>query len=208
VKIDLWAELKGIYTPSAREPELVKVPTLVYLAVDGVGDPATSSVFREAIGALYAMAYTAKFMLKKGSAIDFRVMPLSGLFHAQDPAVYLEDRRHEWTWTLMIPVPSVVTAAVVKKTRTEIERKKGPVPAIDLVRRQVVREGLSAQILHQGPYAAERPTIERLHAFIAQEGLTFAGSHHEIYLSDPNRTAAQKLRTIIRQPVKKAATKA
>jgi hypothetical protein len=204
VKIDLWMEHREVYSPSAKAPELVRVPPLAYLAVDGVGDPATSPAFREAIGALYALTYTAKFALKGQSGVDFRIMPLSGLFYAEDPSAFLEGRKREWSWTLMIPVPSVVTAAVVKKAKAELVRKKGSVPAIELVRRQVVREGLCAQILHRGPYAEEKPTIQQLHAFISQEGLTFAGGHHEIYISDPNRTAPQKLKTIIRQPVKKA----
>ena len=205
LKIDLWTEHKDMYSPSAKAPQLVKVPPLTYLAVDGAGDPNTSASFRNAIGALYSLAYTLKFTFKKESAIDFRVMPLSGLFHAKEPSVFLEGRKDEWTWTLMIPIPSLVTAAAVKKAKAEILRKKGDMPSLDLVRRQVVREGLSAQVLHVGPYAAEKPTIDALHAFIREKGLTFAGSHHEIYVSDPNRSAPQKMKTIIRYPVKKEA---
>ncbi len=203
VKIDLWTEHRDVYSPSARAPELVKVPAMVCLAVDGAGDPNTSAAFRDAIGALYGLAYTLKFSFKKESGVDFRVMPLSGLFHAEDPSVFLEGRKGEWTWTLMIPVPSVVPAAAVKKAKGELTRRKGTVPALDLVQRRIVREGLSAQILHKGPYSEERPTIEKLHAFIREKGLAFAGSHHEIYLSDPNRSAPQKRKTIVRQPVKK-----
>ncbi len=204
-KIDLWAEHKEVYSPSAKAPELVRVPALSYLAVDGKGDPNTSSAFRDAIGALYTVAYTAKFMLKKEKGTDFRVMPLSGLYHAEDPSVFLEGRKDEWSWTLMIPVPSAVTASVVRKAKAEAAAKKGAVPALELVRRQVVKEGLCAQILHIGTYAEERRTIEGLHAFLRERGLTFAGSHHEIYISDPNRTAPEKMRTIVRQPVKKPA---
>jgi hypothetical protein len=205
VKIDLWTEHKEVYSPSAKAPQLVTVPPLVYLAVDGSGDPSTAPAFREAIGALYALAYTMKFAFKKESGLDFRVMPLSGLYHADDQAGFPADRRDEWKWTLMMPVPAVVTAAIVKRTKAELTRRKGPVPALDLVRRQVVKEGLSAQILHIGPYSAERPTIEKLHAFILENGFTFAGSHHEIYLSDPGRSAPERMKTIIRHPVKKQA---
>lgn len=203
-KIDLWTEHKDIFRPSAKQPQLVKVPPLVYLKVDGQGDPNTAPAFQQAIGALYGLAYALKFFLKKRKGVDFRVMPLSGLFHADDPAVFLAGKKHEWKWTLMIPIPSLISAADVEKARAEAMARKKASPALPLVRRETVREGLCAQILHQGPYQAERPTIEGLHAFMREKGLTFSGPHHEIYISDPNRTAPEKLKTIIRQPVKKA----
>ena len=131
-------------------------------------------------------------------------MPLSGLFHADDPTVFVTGRKREWKWTLMIPVPSQVSAADFKAALREAESKKKASPALPLARRRVVREGLCAQILHLGPYAAERPTIERLHLFILEKGLAFAGPHHEIYISDPGRTAPAKTKTIVRQPVRKA----
>jgi hypothetical protein len=202
-KIDLWAQKKNVYSPRAGIPELVKVPALTYLAVDGSGDPNTSSGFRDGIGALYGLAYTSKFMLKKEKGVDFRVMPLSGLYHADDPQAFLSGSKREWKWTLMIPVPSVVSEAVLKKARAQVEEKRGPNPALGRVRKVVVREGLAAQILHIGPYAEERPTIEKLHAFIREKGLVAAGAHHEIYLSDPNRAKPEKMKTIVRQPVRK-----
>ncbi len=202
-KIDLWTKHKDVYSPSARTPELVKVPSMVYLAVDGRGDPNKAPAFREAIGALYGLAYTVKFSMKQERGLDFRVMPLSGLFHADDPSVFLEGRKDEWSWTVMIPVPPLVTAAAMKKGKAELVARKGPVPALDLVSRRVFKEGLCAQILHRGPYSAEKPTILMLHQFIREKGLEFGGSHHEIYVSDPNRSAPQKMKTIIRQPVQK-----
>jgi hypothetical protein len=204
MKIDLWTENKKLFSPKAGKPELVRVPPFTYLMVDGAGDPNTSAAFRDAIGALYSLAYTLKFGLKKKKGLDFRVMPLSGRFHAEDPRVFLEGRKQEWKWTLMLALPSAVTAADLKAARTEAQARKNASPALPLVRREVLREGLCAQILHLGPYSAEKPTIEALHAFIAEKGLTFAGSHHELYISDPNRTAPVKLKTIVRQPVKKA----
>jgi hypothetical protein len=202
-KIDLWAENKELYTPSSRQPSLVKVPAMAYIMVDGAGDPNTSPFFRDAISALYGAAYTLKFMLKKHSGVDFRVMPLSGRFHADDPSVFLLGKKDEWKWTLMIPLPSVVRQADFSKAVAGAKEKKKASPALSLLRREVVREGLCAQILHKGPYAAERPTIEKLHAFIHELGLVFSGAHHEIYLSDPNRSSPEKMKTIIRQPVKK-----
>ena len=203
-KIDLWVEHKELFSPKAGKPELVRVPPFAYLMVDGTGDPNTAPAFRAAISALYTLAYTLKFGLKKRKGLDFRVLPSSGRYHAEDPAVFLEGRKDEWKWTMMIPLPSVVTAADVNAARREAQEKKNASPALPLVRREVLREGLCAQVLHLGPYSAEGPTIKALHAFIAEQGLAFAGSHHEIYISDPNRTPPAKLKTIVRQPVKKA----
>ena len=201
-KIDLWTEHKSIYNPSWKSPELIRVPPLAYLAVDGIGDPNTSAAFRDAIGALYSLAYTIKFN-GKAKGVDFRVMPLSGRFHAEDPSIFLKGKKKEWRWTLMIPVPSLVGASDLKKALASASAKKNASPALPLVRREVLREGLCAQILHRGPYADEAPTIQALHAFMREKGCTFSGSHHEIYISDPNRTAPARLKTIIRQPVKK-----
>ena len=203
-KIDLWTEHKKLFSPKAGKPELARVPPFTYLMVDGTGDPNTSPAFMAAIGALYSLAYTLKFRFKKNKGVDFRVMPLSGRFHAEDPSVFLEGRKAEWKWTLMLALPSLVTGSDLKAARQEALAKKNASPALPLVRREVLREGLCAQVLHRGPYAAERPTIAALHAFIAAKDLTLAGSHHEIYISDPNRTAPEKLKTIIRQPVRKA----
>jgi hypothetical protein len=203
MKIDLWTEHKELFSPKAGRPELVRMPPLTYLMVDGQGDPNTSPDFAAAIGALYSLAYTLKFALKKQKGLDFRVMPLSLRLHAEDPRVFLEGRKQEWQWTLMTALPSSVTAADLKAARATAQARKNPSPALPLVRREVLRESLCAQVLYIGPYAAEKPTIEALHAFIAGQGLAFAGSHHEIYISDPNRTAPAKLKTIVRQPVKK-----
>lgn len=204
VKIDLWAEHKQLFTPPAKQPVLVRVPAFPYLLVDGQGDPNTVPAFREAIGALYSLAFTLKFGLKKRRGMDFRVMPLSGFFYADDPEDFLQGRKVDWKWTLGIPLPAVVRAADFKQALAEARTKKNPSPALDRVRREVVREGLCVQVLHHGPYAAERQTIEALHAFMREQGLDFAGHHHEIYVSDPNRTAPQRLKTIVRQPVKKS----
>jgi hypothetical protein len=202
-KIDLWEEHRDLYTPSSREPALIKVPALIYLMVDGRGDPNTTAGFRDGIGALYALAYTVKFMLKKNRDTDFRVMPLSGRYHAEDPATFLSGSKKDWSWTLMMPVPAVFTLAVLRAAREACAERPNASPALPLVRRESLREGLCAQIMHVGPYAEERPTIEKLHAFIREHGLTFAGSHHEIYLSDPNRSAPGRMKTIVRQPVAK-----
>ena len=204
VKIDLWEEHRAVFRPASGKPELVRVPPLVYLMVDGEGDPNTTPAFRNGIGALYSMVYTAKFAMKKAKGVDFRILPLSARYHAEDPRTFLTGPRDRWRWTLMIAVPAVVGAAQMAQAREELSQKPDPSPSLPLVRRETLREGLCAQILYVGPYSAEGPTIEMLHRFIRDEGLTFAGSHHEIYISDPNRAAPQRMKTIVRQPVKKA----
>jgi hypothetical protein len=135
-KIDLWAEHKSLFSPKAGRPELVRVPPLTYLMVDGTGDPNTSEAFRAAIGALYSLAYTLKFSLKKSRGLDFRVMPLDGRFHAEDPRVFLEGHKQEWRWTLMLVLPSQVTAADVKQARALAQARQKASPALPLVRRR------------------------------------------------------------------------
>ncbi len=200
--MDLKKTHKDLYNPSQKEPSLVKVPDFPYLMVDGMGDPNTSAAFREAIELLYGLSYTLKFQLKKEGK-DYTVMPLEGLFCADDPSAFMEDRRGEWKWTLMIMQPKEVTKSRLAEAETELAEKRKlstPLP----VRLQTLSEGLSVQIMHIGPYAKEGPTIAGLHRFMTDGGYTFNGMHHEIYLSDPKRTAQAKMRTVIRQPVKKA----
>ena len=110
--------------------------------------------------------------------------------------------KHEWRWTAMIMVPDEVSAADFERARADLARKR-PSPAVDKLRLVRFHEGPAAQIMHIGPYSAEGPTIERLHAFIRDHGGNFDGrrqKHHEIYLGDPRRARPEKLRTVIRQP--------
>ena len=198
---DLKKTLKGLYLAVPREPQLVKVPALNYLMVDGKGDPNTSKDFREAIQALYGLSYTLKFTLKS-AGVEFVVMPLEGLFHARDPAVFLQGNKDQWHWTIMILQPRGVTEKRLASAREDLMRKR-KLSTLPEVRLQRFAEGLCVQVLHIGPYAAERPTIEALHAFMRENGYTFAGAHHEIYISDPNRTDPSRMKTVIRQPVRK-----
>ena len=200
-KIDLKKEWKHLYRPSARKVSVVEAPPQQYLMVDGRGDPNTSQEYQEALAALYALAYTIKFMMKKGEmGLDYTVMPLEGLWWAEDMAAFGLADKDSWLWTAMILVPEVVTPAMVDTAVTEVIRKKNP-PAIGKVRLEQLAEGTAVQIMHIGPYADEAPTIARLHQFIAENGYIPRGKHHEIYLSDPRRTAPEKMRTVIRQPV-------
>lgn len=203
-KFDFKKEFKYMFSPSAGEPEMVEVPELKYLMIDGKGDPNTAKEFEEKVGVLYGLAYTIKFMLKKDpqEPYDFTVPPLSGLWCAEDMTAYTEMRKDEWEWTLMILMPDRVTGDVFQRAREELREKKNP-QFLNNARFEVYAEGKCAQIMHIGPYSEEGPTIEKLHKFFQEQGYTFNGRHHEIYIGDPRRSKPEKLKTIIRQPIKK-----
>jgi hypothetical protein len=198
-KLDLIKTLKPLYNPSAKEPALVEVPPLNFLLADGEGDPNTSQDFHEIMMALYGAAYTLKFGLKKAAGFDWKVMPLEGLWWMENMAEFSLERKEDWLWTLMIAQPDFITPDQVEVAKAELQRKKNP-PSLSQVRFERYEEGSAAQIMHIGPFSEERPTIARLHEFIAQSGHQLRGKHHEIYLSDPRRTPPEKLKTIIRQP--------
>ena len=198
--VDLRRELRGLYS-ATRTPALLDVPELPFLMIDGHGDPNTATGYAEAVEALYTVAYTVRFALKRGSAaVDAPVMPLEGLWWTPDMAAFSVDDKSAWDWTLMILLPPQATADVVDEARAGAATKKR-LDAIGRVRQERFAEGRSAQVLHVGPYSAEGPIIEGLHAFIAERGCLLSGKHHEIYLGDPRRSAPEKLRTILRQPV-------
>jgi hypothetical protein len=199
-KIDYKRELRELYAAS-REPVVVDVPDLNYLMIDGHGDPNTAPEFSQAIESLYAVAYTAKFAIKRApEGVDYGVMPLEGLFWTPDMSTFTTEDKSAWDWTLMIMQPDQVTSEVFGAAQAAATKKKS-LDAIGRVRLERLAEGLAAQILHIGPYATEGPTIQRLHAFIAAQGYERTGKHHEVYLSDPRRAAPEKMKTIIRQPI-------
>ncbi len=204
---DVVREHKPLYAPSPKHPAIVEVPELAFLMVDGRGDPGTSEAFEQATEALYSVAYTLKFALKKRDPErDFKVAPLEGLWWADEEAPSMADLRRDrdsWNWTLMIAVPDAVTAAELDEARDAAARKKD-LPAAPRLRRERLHEGLAAQIMHVGPYAEEAATLERLHAWVAAEGYALRGRHHEIYLGDPHRTAPERLKTVLRHPIRPA----
>lgn len=200
-KIDLKKELKQLYLPSAKEVVQVDVPAFQFLMIDGEGDPNTSQVYAQAVEALFAVSYTAKFMVKKGpQAIDYAVMPLEGLWWADDMSAFAANDKSKWKWTMMIMQPHFVETAVIHAAIAEVKRKKA-LPAVDALRLENFTEGLCAQVLHVGPFSEEGPTIQRVHDFIVASS-TLTGKHHEIYLSDIRRAKPSKWKTIIRQPLK------
>ena len=177
--IDLKKTLKPFYSASAAKPALVDVPALNALMVDGTGDP-NGRAFQEAVGSLYSVAYTLKFAFKKDKAIDYPVMALEGLWWADDLADFLNGKRDAWKWTAFIVLPDVVTKKDVAQA-IETVKKKAKFPRFPELRFEKFAEGRAAQIMHVGPYAAEGPTIERLHRFVGEQGLKLRGKHHEIY---------------------------
>jgi hypothetical protein len=199
-KLDLRKQLKHLYLPSAKQIAEVQVPAFTFLMVDGQGDPNTSPAYAEAVEALFSVSYTAKFMVKKGpTKKDYAVMPLEGLWWADDPSVFLSGERSSWRWTMMIMQPDFVSRALLQQAMAEAARKKS-LPGIARLRIEQFEEGRCAQILHVGPFTAEGPLIQRLHAHIEAHS-ALRGRHHEIYLSDIRRTDPSRWKTVIRQPM-------
>ena len=200
VKIDLRKELKNLYLPSAKAVVEVQVPAFTYLMIDGSGDPNHSPAYAEAVEALFSVSYTAKFMIRKApKGRDYAVMPLEGLWWAEDMSAFRSGDRASWQWTMMIMQPAFVPQSVLRQAMTAASQKKD-LPAIARMRIEDFGEGHCAQILHVGPFTAEGPTIKRLHAFIGERS-RLRGRHHEIYLTDIRRAAPARWKTVLRQPM-------
>jgi hypothetical protein len=197
-KVDLKKVLKHLYQPSAKEVVAVEVPALRFLMIDGRGDPNTSIEYTRAVEALFSVSYATKFVVKKTEGIDYAVMPLEGLWWADDLSAFVANDRSQWQWTMMIMQPDFVASDVIEAAKTAVE-KKG-IRSAGQLRLETFAEGACAQILHIGPFSEEGPTIERVHAFIDARTRR-RGKHHEIYLSDIRRTAPAKWKTVIRQPM-------
>jgi len=200
-KLDLRRELKALYGPPAGRPVLVDVPELAFLMVDSHGDPNLSQDYRDAVQALFTLSYAVRFAVKRAAGgLDYQVMPLEGLWWVDDMSTFTIDDKTSWQWTALIAQPDLVTEELVEQAVATASAKR-PLPAVGRVRLERFWEGRAAQLLHRGPFSAEGPTIARLHGFIAEQGLARRGKHHEIYLTDFTRTAPERLKTVIRQPV-------
>ena len=196
---DVKRELKQFYAPKNTDWEIVDVPPMRYIGIDGSGDPNTDKSYSDAVQALYAVAYTIKFAHKD---TPFTVAPLEGLWWADDPTTFATRDKARWKWTMLISQPPWLTDTDIEAAkRSALAKKK--LPAIDLIRMLTLSDGTSAQLLHTGSYEDEGPKLAYLHEkFLAEHGLAVNGLHHEIYLSDARRTEPAKLKTILRQPVK------
>ena len=202
-KIDFKRELKHLYNPSAKKFAVVDVPEMQFLMIDGHGDPNVAQEYQDALEVLYGVAYKIKFASKKGLERDYTVPPLEGLWWADNMDTFSTERdKSQWDWTMMIMQPDWITPSIFSDAVQIVEKQKG-LPALAKLRLESYREGLSVQIMHVGSYDDEAPTLDRLHhEYMPTHGYTFNGKHHEIYLSDPRRTAPEKLKTVLRQPVR------
>ncbi|RJF69116.1 hypothetical protein D3875_22635 [Deinococcus cavernae] len=199
-KVDFKKELKHLYQPSAQEISVVDVPAMSFLMIDGAGDPNGTPAYTEAVSALFAVSYALKFRVKKGEpGLDYGVMPLEGLWWAEDITTFNLSERRDWQWTMMIRQPDFITPDLVEAAMAQTRAKK-PLNALSRLRFEPFTEGKAAQLLHVGPFSEEGPKIRRIHDFIVQHG-KLSGKHHEIYLSDITKAAPEKWRTILRQPM-------
>ncbi len=201
MRIDLKKERTQLYRPST-EFEEVEVPPLRYLAMDGHGDPNIEPAYAAAVQSLFTAGYAVRAVFRSRTGDDFVVVPLEGLWWSDDYAAFLARDKARWSWTMLIPLPDRVTGDDIAAGVAAAAEKKPDLP-IGSVRPLTLEEGRSLQILHIGSYDDETPTLTRLHAeLLPALGLTENGLHHEIYLGDPRRSAPEKLRTVLRQPVR------
>ena len=210
-KLDLKKDLKAFYMPSAKKVSFIEVPRFQFLMIDGAiepgQEPGTSPSYHESMEAIYSAAYTLKFMYKKreNDPIDYPVMPLEGLWTVRDGKfdIHIKDN---WDFTSMIMVPDLVTQSDFNAALEQLKKKKGDLPAFDRLRLDTFEEGPCVQVMHIGPYSTEPATLDRMRAFMQENGyqdqVGLGGKQHEIYIGDPRRAAPEKLKTVLRHPVK------
>lgn len=202
-KIDFTKHYTHLYRPSTTAFEIVEVPPLHFLMIDGQGDPNTASEYAQALEALYALAYRIKFASKNTLGRDYVVPPLEGLWWATDWASFTTARdKRVWEWTLMILLPDWVSLELYQQVVDDLYHNK-PLASLHRIRREHYHEGLAVQILHTGSYDEEGPVLMRLHQeWLPQHGYVENGKHHEIYLNDARRVLPAKLKTVLRQPIR------
>ncbi len=202
-KVDFKKTLKQYYIPPIKFVT-VDMPEMQFIMVDGHGDPNTTQEYKDAIEALYAVAYKMKFISKKTLEKDYTVPPLEGLWWAEDMATFLTREKSHWDWTMMIMTPEWISDEIFDEAIRQVRQAKDPT-SLDQIRLERYYEGLSVQIMHFGSYDDEGPVLSQMHSdFIPNNGFVENGKHHEIYLSDPRRVVPEKLKTVLRQPVRKA----
>ncbi len=197
--IDYKAQLRKYYKPSDSTVELVDVPPMNFLMIDGQGDPESAPEYRDAVEALIIVSTALKALVKRADAIDYGIMPVETLWEADEPSRFSPELKSKWKWTLMIQQPTPVMRKNYEKALAEVKAKQNPA-AIGKMRFESLKEGRSAQRLHVGPLAEEGPMIKAIHDRIASMGAKAFGKHHEIYLSDMKKATPDKWKTIIRQP--------
>ena len=200
-KVDFKKTLDS-YRVRRGQFRVVDIPTMNYLMIDGHGDPNTSIEYSRALEALYPVAYKMKFASKRDLRRDYVVPPLEGLWWADDMDAFTSARdKTQWKWTMMIMVPEWIDHTMFATAVAEAGSQRTPDRLSD-VRLESLTEGLCVQTLHVGSFDNEAEVLDRMHnKYLPAEGLKMAGTHHEVYFSDPRRTAPEKLRTLLRQPV-------
>jgi hypothetical protein len=204
-KVDLRRELDSYAARVGAFREL-ELPARRYLMIDGHGDPNTSPDFDAALRALYPLAYAVKFASRAELGRDYVVPPLEGLWWADDMDSFTTARdKSRWDWTLLLLIPDWVGPELVAASVESVRRKANAPERLDEVRDEVLEEGRCVQTLHVGPFDDEAALLDRMHhEVIPGLGLALTGTHHEIYLSDRRRVAPDRMRTILRQPVRAA----
>lgn len=209
LKLDLRKELKYLYAPSAKKVEVVDVPLMQFAMVDGIIEaghgPGDSTGFDEAMQALYGVSYTLKFMIKQraDNPVDYPVMALEGLWWVESGEFNI-NIKDNWAYTVMIMQPDLITSDLFQEALAKLRKKKGDQPGFARLRLERFHEGLCIQTMHVGPYATEPSTMEKMDVFALAHGYQMHGKHHEIYRGDPRRGDPQKLKTVLRHPVRKA----
>lgn len=206
-KLDLTKKYKSYYK-SKGKPEIVHFEAVNYLSITGIGDP-SGEEFAQKIAALYPVAYTIKFECKADGK-DFVVPKLEGLWSfdlSKYEGITMENApkkipRSEWAYKLLIRMPDFVHQEMVQKAISKVKVKKGQLPFINELTFHTMNEGKCVQILHVGPFDTEPESLAKIQDFCKEHGLHKNGEHHEIYLSDFRKTAPEKLKTILREPVR------
>jgi hypothetical protein len=205
-KLDLRKDLKYLYSPSAKKPEVVEVPEFNFLMLNGMVAPGTpvaeASGFQEALQALYGISYTLKFAAKqdKDNPVDYPVMGLEGLWWIEE-GLFDFAKKVPWHYTLLMLQPEFITPEQVEAARQKVIKKRGGSPELERVRFEPLHEGRALQIMHIGPFADEPRTLALMDAYAAEHGYQYRGKHHEIYLSDFRKADPEKLKTILRHPI-------
>lgn len=202
MKNDYKKDLKNLYNPSSKEVTNIIVPPMNFLMIDGQGSPGNCQEWSDAIETIYPVAYTIKFSIKKSTGFDYGVMPLEGLWWAEDMDDFTKGNRDNWLWTIMIMQPEIVTKTIFEKAITEVKKKK-QLASIEKLRFENFNEGKCAQLMHIGPFSEEGPNIIKIHQWIKNNKGYLDGKthkHHEIYLNDVRKVNPLKMKTILRQP--------
>ncbi len=201
-KYDYKKAFPYLYNP-ASTPHIIFVPPVKFFMVDGTGNPNKSPSFDSAVQCLYKVSYTLKMKIIKRDMPDndYIVPPLEGFWYMDDMTKWSYDNKDAWKWTMMIPIPEFVSQNQIEEAKAIV--RKTNLASIDKLRTENYKEGICVQVLYTGPYEEEGPTIKKMHAYAKQYRYKLRGKHHEIYLSDPRKTAPEKLKTILRQPVVK-----